>query len=154
MEQATKGTLELVIQGGAVGLLALLLGGMIYVAVKLVPAVKAFFERLTASLGTLETRAAVIETKLDAAAAASALSATASTTAAMASTSSVTSAVARVSDAVASESFEVKQALGDTERRLTAVIRREQASDPPPPSRASAHTPASGMPVTSRRLTG
>lgn len=136
--------LNLVTQGGAVVLLALLGFGLYKLARDTIPAVKDFFSQLVTSLGALQARVAVIETKVDA-----------TNTAVSKGNSDATSAIGRVTDTVQAEAFEVKQELGATERRLAAVIRREQVSDPPPAvPRVPAATPATGIPIVSRRPTG
>lgn len=123
-------TLETVIQGGALGLLAVLVVGAIYLAAAVVPAIRGFFEQLTIRLASIDTRAAVVEAKADA----------------------IAVAVARLEDALSAEVVELRQELGRAERRITAAVHREQPSDPPPPaSRATAssagpHRRVSGHP--------
>lgn len=118
-----KETLDMVVQGGALGLLALLLAGAIYLAAGVLPSIRAFFDALTTKLQTLETRAAVLEAKVDA-----------NTAAIKVAGEVVAAMLGRVGDAVASEAFEVRQEVAAAERRITAAVRREQASDPPPRS--------------------
>lgn len=129
-----KDTLETVVQGGALGLLALLLGGAIYLAAAVLPSIRSFFEGLTEQLREIGKRQAVMEAKLDAVGAA-----------VVESGKATAGSLGRLGDAVAAEAFEVRQDLGAAERRITAAVRREQASDPPPQSRTSVPTPPTGL---------
>lgn len=63
------------------------------------------------------------------------------------------SALGALGSVVLAEAEQTRSALADAERRITKAIHREQPSDsdnPPPPSRASSHTPATGVPAVRR----
>ena len=136
--------LQIVTQGGAVVLLALVLLGLWRFAKDTVPAIKDFLLSLTASVADLKAKTAVLEVKLDAVgaevkAAAGAVVRTGDATA---------SALEKLADNTHDDAARQDEVLAALERRLASLIRRELPSEPPaPPSRPS---------VTSlpRRLTG
>jgi len=134
---------QIVTQGGAVALLAIILFG----GWSMIPAVKEFLLSLTAAMGDIKSRIAVIETKQDATNAK-----IDGTTSAILKTGDATAAtLGRLSDIAHEDAAHNDEALAALERRLGAAIRRELSSDPPgPASRPSLTTPASGLPRTSR----
>lgn len=116
-----KETIKLVTEGGSLALLIAVLLGLFYLARSVVPAIKDFFVALTTRLSEIKTDVEVIKTKVDQ-----------GTGAAASAYRSGGEAIGKVEDAVRVEAFELKDALGQAERRITAAIRREQSSDPPP----------------------
>jgi hypothetical protein len=122
-----KETLDPVLQAGALGILALILVGVFYVVMAVLPSIRAFFDGLTALLREIAATQAVLVAKVDA----------------------NTTAIGKVSESVQAEAFEVRQELGAAERRMAAVVRREQASERPPAPSAR-FSPAPNAPRSSR----
>lgn len=126
--------LQIVTQGGAVVLLALVLLGLWRIAKDTVPAVKDFLLNLTASVADLKAKVAVIDTKVDAVD----KKAEAAMGAVVRTGEATAGALGKLVDVVRTEAARDDEALAALERRLGSVIRRELDSDPPaPPSRPS-----------------
>lgn len=108
-------------QGGAVVLLILLVRGLYTIAREMVPAAKDFLAALVAHLARFDTKVAVIETKVDGLGVAVGKAGT-----------DAAAAIGRVGDSVQAEASELRTEVQRAERSIVAVVRREQASDPPP----------------------
>jgi hypothetical protein len=134
---------QIVTQGGAVALLAIILFG----GWSMIPAVKEFLLSLTAAMGDIKSRIAVIETKQDATNA----KIDGATGAILKTGDATVATLGRLSDIAHEDAAHNDEALAGLERRLAAAIRRELSSDPPgPASRPSLNTPATGLPRVSR----
>ena len=146
-------TIKIVSDAGNLGVLVLVLVGLGYLALRAVPAMTAFFVALTGKQAEQSAKQAVTDTKVDALIASmAALNAAVaelgriSQAAIARAGDTVSSSLARIGDVVQEEARETRDAAALAERRITAVIRREQVSEPPAPaSRPSLSTPATGL---------
>lgn len=150
----------LVVQGGAVALLALVMLGGWRLAREWIPRFMDFLAGLSASQAAHTEKQAVTDAKVDAliagqarlTAAVEKLGDVASAAITKAGDSAGT-ALGALGHVVMAEADQTRSALEAAERRITKAIHREQPSDsdnPPPPSRASSHTPATGVPAVRR----
>lgn len=104
-----KDIIQLVTNGGAVVLLVLVAIGLYRVARDIVPAIRQWLTEDTAAKVGMVAKLSALEVKVD----------------------SVGAGVTRAADAVSGEGFELATRVDQAERRITAAVRREQASDPP-----------------------
>lgn len=151
---------QLAVQGGFAVVLVLAGIGIYRLAREWVPQFMGFIQRLTDSQAAHTERLSVTDAKVEALIAGQArLTASVEKLGDVASAAIVRAgdaagaALGKLGDVVAAEGFETRSSLADAERRITAAVRREQASDPPP--RSSATTPVTGVPAVRRpTLTG
>lgn len=142
-----KETLEIVLQGGALGLLALLLLGAIYIAASVAPSIKGFFDGHTTTLNGIATRLAVVDTKVDDLK----KSAGEHEVRLRELAEAVRTEVTETREAVRAEAFDTRNNLHAFERRATAAIHRQHTSEPPPPISRPSAVPNTG---SRPRLTG
>lgn len=134
-----KETLQLVLQCGALGLLAALFYGVFRIAIVYAPLVKEFIVGLIATQNVILQQSSATMAKVDAWQAANAAG-HASIAKAVDSQASITS---KLIEAIHEEGTETRSALDAAERRIVKVVWRELDSEPP---RSSVpHAPPSGM---------
>lgn len=115
-----KDILQLVTNGGAVVMLVLVAVGLYRVARDIVPAILKWLAEDTAAKTGMVAKLSALEVKVDTAGAGMTRAA-----------DQATAAIGQVREAVSAESFELATRVDQAERRITAAVRREQASDPP-----------------------
>ncbi len=159
MDPKMAETIKVVADGGGLVVLVFVLAGLGYLALRTVPAMTAFFASITERHAEVSAKQAVTDTKVDALiASVSALNAAIaelgriSQGAIVKAGDAATGAFDKLGVVMREEEAETREHLAAMERRVTAAIHRELASDPPPPaSRPSfTATPPTGMQRTQR----
>lgn len=147
-------TIKAVSDVGGLGALVLLLAGLGYLAILVVPGITSYLAGLSARDADRVAKQASSDAKIDAL-----ISSVAALNAAVAKLGEISqgaivkagdaaaAALGKLGDAVQEEARETREAVAAAERRLTGTINRELVSDPPPPppSRTAPPTPAVGL---------
>ena len=150
-------TVKAISDVGGLGALVLLLAGLGYLAIRVVPGVTSYLAGLTARDADRVAKQAATDAKIDALVASVANLNTAvarlgeiSAAGLVRAGDAAAGAIGKLGDVIQHEAAETREAVYAAERRITGAVNRELVSDPPPPPSRPALTPSLGIQRTSR----